>query len=178
VLRTSAIPFTKLHQIHGAKTMFPPKVKQYLMEGLTATPIVISKMLQDSNAVDFDRRPDPTRFTLREVLAHLADWEGVWLERMERMSTENNPALQGYDEGQWAIDHDYAHLDPHDQLKKFAVGRVRIVEFLRELSEEGWEKTGLHSEWKVITVGALAALVLGHDGYHTKQIAEWLTPEL
>jgi uncharacterized damage-inducible protein DinB len=158
--------------------MFPPKVKQYLIEGLTATPIVIAKMFEDARTIDPDRRPDPSRFTLREVLAHLADWEGVWLERMERMSTENNPALQGYDEGQWAIDHDYAHLDIFDQLAKFRAGRQTLVAFLRGLPEEGWERTGLHSEWGDVTVSTLATLVLGHDGYHTKQIAEWLTPEL
>ena len=32
-----------------------------------------------------DRKPDPERFTIREVVAHMADWEGVWLERARRV---------------------------------------------------------------------------------------------
>jgi hypothetical protein len=32
-----------------------------------------------------------------------------------------------------------------------------------------------HDEWGPSNIEAMAVLVLGHDGYHTKQIAEWLS---
>src|SRR5687767_654533 len=154
--------------------MLPEKARFYLMEGLGAGPVVIGKMLADSAGMDYDRRPDPERFTLREVLAHLADWEPIWLERIQRMAEEDEPHLLGYDEGQRAIDDDYAHADPHRQLQRFRDGRAKLLAYLRNLPPESWSRRGIHSEWSELNISSMAVLILGHDGYHTKQVAEWL----
>jgi hypothetical protein len=37
-----------------------------------------------------------------------------------------------------------------------------------------WERTGRHTQWGTLSIEGLATLILGHDGYHTHQIAEWL----
>ena len=44
-------------------------------------------------------------------MAHLADWELVFQQRLTRMRSEDNPMRPGYDVGQWAIDHGYAQTD-------------------------------------------------------------------
>lgn len=154
--------------------MLPDKARYYLLHGLESAPVVVERMLADSVNVDYDRRPDPERFTLREVLAHLADWEPIWLERVRRMAEEDEPRLPGYDEGLLAIDHDYAHADPNEQLARFKSGRVALVDYLRNLPVESWARRGIHSEWSELTIFHMAVLILGHDGYHTKQVAEWL----
>ena len=154
--------------------MLPDKARYYLMKGLEAAPLVIEKMLTDSADVDYDRRPDPERFTLREVLAHLADWEPIWFERIQRMAEEDEPHLLGYDEGQLAMDNDYAHSDPRRQLMRFREGRTALLGYLRNLPAESWSRRGVHSEWSELNIAAMAVLILGHDGYHTKQVAEWL----
>lgn len=154
--------------------MLPEKATYYLLQGLESAPIVIEKMLADSAPVDWDRRPDPQRFSLREVICHLADWEPIWLERIRRMAEEDHPSLPGYDEGQLALDHDYVHADPQEQLSRFREGRKSLVAFLRHLPTESWSRRAHHSEWKELDISQLATLILGHDGYHTKQIAEWL----
>ena len=144
------------------------------MQGLAGTPIVIDRLLSEAATQDYDRRPDPERFTIREVMGHLADWEGVWLERARRMATEDNPHLQGYDEGQWAIDHDYAHMEVSEQIERFRAGREQLNRFLNSLKPDDWQRPCRHDEWGPSNIEAMAVLVLGHDGYHTRQIAEWL----
>src|SRR4051795_4045891 len=99
--------------------MLPQYIRNYLIHGLNSTPDVIEYLLKDATPEDYDRRPDPERFTIREVVAHLADWEGVWLDRATKVVTEDKPALESYDEGQWAIDHQYSTLDVKEQLAKF-----------------------------------------------------------
>ena len=108
------------------------------------------------------------------AIAHMADWEPIWLERIRRMADEDEPSLQGYDEGKLAIEHDYSHTRVAEQLLRFKEGRRATVAYLRELPAESWSRRGLHSEWKELNIANMAVLVLGHDGYHTKQIAEWL----
>jgi len=154
--------------------VLPHKSRHYLLQGLTGTPDVVDQLLRGASRDMLDRRPDPARFTLREVVCHLADWEGVWLERLSAMRTRDNPALQGYDEGQWALDHDYAHADMAEQQARFRAGRAELMALLESLAPEEWERAGCHSEIGPVTIESLAVLVLGHDGYHTRQIAQWI----
>lgn len=154
--------------------MLPAKSRYYMMHGLRGAPAVIERLLKDAVEADFDRRPDPERFTVREVMGHLADWEGVWLERAKQIANEDNPHLQGYDEGQWAIDHDYARMDTAEQIARFRAGREALVSFLSALKPNDWERACTHDEWGTSSIESMAVLVLGHDGYHTSQIAEWL----
>src|SRR5689334_15273409 len=110
--------------------MLPDQARGYLLHGLGATPVVVDRLLREATPDDYDRRPDPERFTLREVLAHLADWEPIWLERLRKLRTESQPALPSYDEGQLAIDHDYAHADVNEQQARFRDGRAALLRFL------------------------------------------------
>jgi uncharacterized damage-inducible protein DinB len=154
--------------------MLPEGARNYLLHGLEATPIVIDRMMRAATPADYDRRPDPERFTLREVMAHLADCEPIWLERMEAIRSQSHPTLPNRDEGQLAIDHDYAHADVAAKQHLFREGRARLVRFLRDLAPAEWDRTAQHTLWGPVTLGSLVALILGHDGYHLRQIAEWL----
>lgn len=151
----------------------PPKTVYYLLAGLDAAPDVFDRLLQSVS--DWDKRPDPERFTLREMLAHVADWESVFLNRLRQTRDEENAVLVGYDEGQWAIDHDYAHADPVECLQCFRAGRRELIAFLRGLTPEQWTRVGTHTEAGPLTMFEQAALILGHDGYHARQIIQWTT---
>ena len=150
--------------------MLPDRIHLYLLLDLECAPAVLARLLADvTDPVAWDRRPDPDRFTLREMVAHLADWDGVFLGRMTQTRDEENATLRGLDEGQVAIDHDYAHADPQECLMRYEAGREKIVAFLRALSPEQWERVGTHTEVGPISLEAQAVLVAVHDGYHRQQ---------
>jgi len=151
----------------------PKQTIKYLLSGLAGSPDVMERLLAGISDTELDARPDPERFTLREAVSHMADWEGVWLERIDRTLDEDTPFLPGYDEGQWAIDHDYAHAKLPEQLAKFRSGREKIIARLSDLPAEAWLRPARHGEWGDTTVFAMAALILGHDGYHLKQIVDF-----
>lgn len=154
--------------------MLLPKIREYMLHGLSATPIVMSQLISTAQSVDYDFRPYPDRFTLREVLGHLADWEDIFFTRISRMVKEENPVLPNMDEGQIAIDHDYSHMDPEEQLARFQSGRARLTTYLKYLSEDEWIRPGLRPELGSMTVESMCVMIVGHDGYHTKQCVEWL----
>jgi uncharacterized damage-inducible protein DinB len=153
--------------------MLPGKVHTYLLIALEAAPDLFDHLLRGLTQEEADRRPDPERFTIREVMAHLADWESVFTERMARTRSEDRPTLQGYDEGQWAVDHNYAHADPAAQARRFRERRRRMVALLRGLDPAEWERAGNHTELGPITLEAQAVLVAAHDTYHLHQIEAW-----
>ena len=153
--------------------MLPKKVEAYLMIALAGAPDVFDALLQGMTEVEADRRPDPDRFTIREAMAHLADWESVFRGRLLQTRDGDNATLQGYDEGQWAIDHDYAHSDWREQARRFHEERQELIALLRSLTPAQWERTGNHTEVGPITMEQQALLVCVHDGYHQQQIAQW-----
>lgn len=150
-----------------------PYTRNYLFTALEAAPTLFNHLLHGLTDTEADRRPDSDRFTIREIIAHLADWEPVFLERLTRMRSEDHPTLAGYDEGQWAIDHDYAHTDWREQLTLFTERRQVLTAFLRSCSPEEWGRTADRLEIGILTVEAQALLIPLHDTYHLRQIAEW-----
>ena len=150
--------------------MLPDRIHSYLLLDLECPPAVLARLLADvTDRAAWDRRPDPDRFTLREMAAHLADWEDVFLGRLTQTRDEDNATLRGLDEGQVAIDNDYAHADPQECLTRYEVGRQKIVAFLRGLSPEQWGRVGTHTEIGPISLEAQAVLIAVHDGYHRQQ---------
>jgi len=155
--------------------MLPEKVYRYLLIDLESAPDVLGKILETvTNPSVYDRRLDPERFTLREVLAHLADWDAVFLGRLKQTRDDENPTLVGIDEGQVALDNDYAHADPAASLERYKASRAELAAFLKALSPAQWERSGSHTELGPITISDHAVLIAVHDGYHRQQVVEWL----
>ncbi len=155
--------------------MLPEKLHRYLLIDLESAPDVLAKLLEEVTGAEWDRRPDPERFTLREVMAHLADWEAILLGRLVQTRDQDKALLQGLDEGQVAVDNNYAHSDPMESLARYRAGRTDTVAFLRALSSEQWARRANHTELGPITTEGQAALIAFHDGYHRQQVVEWLS---
>lgn len=160
-----------LEQAPQGPTFLNSYARKYVLDGLSATPAVLSCLIQDIPAGKWDARPDPDRFTLREMVAHIADFEPIFRERMRRVSQENQPILENRDEEQMAINNDYAHADVSTQLARFADERKQTVAFLRELAPALWGRIGIRESYGAMSIEAIATLVLGHDGYHLGQAA-------
>jgi uncharacterized damage-inducible protein DinB len=154
--------------------MLSEGVRHYLLEGLSATPVVLPQLMTQVTKAQWDKRPDPERYTLREVAAHLADWEGVWLERLEKMRTQEKPTIQGYDPDDFLKKNNYAQIEIGVSLKRFQEGRAKILKTFESLELAQWGRTGHHTERGLISIHDLAQIVIGHDGYHLHQVAEWI----
>lgn len=150
-----------------------PYVRNYLFTALDSGPVLVAALLSGLTEKEADRRPDPNRFTIREILAHLADWDPVFFGRMQRTCAEDHPTLPGYDEGQWAIDHKYTQSDWREQLALFTARRQELTAFLRSRAAEDWARTADRPEIGILTLEAQAVLIPLHDSYHLRQIAEW-----
>jgi len=155
---------------------YPPSARNYLIKALAGMPDVFDKLLLELG-VDhpvWDICPDPVRFSLREVMAHLADWEPIWVNRVCRTRDETRPFLPSIDEGQLAIAGDYKNRDPHESLARFREGRAKLVSTLDGLAATDWERVAEREFVGPLTMQMLATYVLSHDGYHLHQVVEWL----
>ena len=158
--------------------MLFPMMRERLLTALAGTPEVLDGLLATLPPDDprWDTRPDPDRFTLREILAHLVDYEAIFSERIRQTREENAPNLLPADRDQLAIDHHYAHSDPTLSRAQLAERRTQLVAYLKNLSSEDWQRIG---HWTGPSGGPLtleeqAAFVVIHDGYHLQQVVRWM----
>lgn len=151
-------------------------MRSYIIHGLRATPEILRKLLELIPLDQIDMPTHPDRFSPREVVAHLADWEAILRdERMARAVREPGCVIAPYDESIRAIEQGYSTSDISIQLARFAAERARTVAFIESLTEEQRQIEFMHPERGPTTVGEHAAGMLGHDVYHIEQLMDVLS---
>lgn len=144
----------------------------YLLPALESAPAALSKLLPDKDDPRWDARPDPERFSLREVIAHLADWDEIFVDRMKRTLMEDRPFLASVDEGALCDERRYGEQDPTANLVRFADNRAQLIEFVRSFKAEDWDRPAHREFVGDVDLFRLVTIVVGHDGYHVKQAAD------
>lgn len=154
----------------------PESVRKYLVDGIAGTPAVLTALLAKIAPGDdlWDARPDPERFTLREAVAHLADWDDIFIRRVERIRDEDHPFLESVDEGRLCEERNYAAQDGPANLKRLKESHPGLASLLRSLPDEAWERTAHREFVGDVTMAQLAAMILGHDAYHLRQAADYV----
>jgi DinB superfamily len=112
----------------------------------------------------------PGKWSVIEVLQHLADSDLVFGFRLRMILTEDKPSLQGYDQDAWARMLKYRDVELEvamDQLRSLRAANVHV---LRQLSPGDLERVGLHSERGPESAGFLLRLMAGHDLVHRRQV--------
>ena len=110
------------------------------------------------------------KWSMVEVLAHLADSELVWAYRLRMVLAEADPVLTGYDQDRWAKYLSYRERDCESVLEEIEFSRGRNLSLLKGLSEEELERSGRHSERGSETVRHMIRLYAGHDLVHRRQL--------
>lgn len=148
--------------------MPPAYLLNYVLVGLEASPHIFSAISKDlaDNDPKWDAKPDPERFSLREAVAHLADWDPIWLHRFQRICSEVRPSLPSIDEGELAIQNDYANSSPRASLEKFRGAREELVAFLRQRPDSDWNRIGFREGVGEMSLFEVCAMITGHDNYH------------
>lgn len=138
------------------------------------TAAVLAELLAGASDQQLRARPGKDRWSIAEILAHLADDEISSAWRYRQMVEHNGLALAGFDQDLWARMGDYGSRTPQESLDLFRLLRKANLQFLRKLAPEHWECFGLHAERGRITVRELAAHMAGHDAHHLEQIRKIL----
>jgi hypothetical protein len=117
------------------------------------------------------RRPDALgKWSLVEIVQHLADAELVTSYRIRVVLTQDTPPLAGYDQDVWARGLHYREVPLADALGQLAALRRANLRLLRSLDAPQWKRAGLHSERGMESVEHIVRMLGGHDLVHRRQI--------
>jgi hypothetical protein len=140
---------------------------------LEQTPIIIEKIVWAASEEQLHWKPAQNRWSIAEVLAHLADVEVlVFRERIEKMMAEKNPAMAAYDQNAIDAEGRYSRGRARENLKLFCHERDRSLSALRYVPLGAAGRTAKHAELGTITIGQVMNQWAFHDLGHIRQISE------
>lgn len=134
------------------------------------TPTILAELTKGVSDEALRRRPLPDKWSVGEILAHLAEDELVSSWRYRQMIENNGCTLASFDQDEWARVGNYASWKPADALHLFRLLREGNLRMLRELTADEWARHGVHAERGKITMTDLARHMAGHDMNHVDQI--------
>jgi hypothetical protein len=119
---------------------------------------------------ELDFVPEPGKWSIRQIICHLADSEIAGAMRFRQVIAEDNPHLQGYDEKAWAVNLDYSRRKPSPVIETFRRIRGENYELLKGLPEAAFERPGMHSDKGPLTLFDLLRIYTEHAEKHTLQL--------
>jgi hypothetical protein len=116
--------------------------------------------------------PAPGKWSIRQIVAHLADADLVGAHRFRQVIAEENPTLVAFDQDLWAKNLDYARRKPKQSLETFRRIRAENYELLKDLPASAYERTGNHTQNGRITLGEMLEGYAGHAEAHARQMQQ------
>lgn len=117
-------------------------------------------------------RPIAGKWSTLEVIAHLADFEPVYGDRMKRVLAENEPTLFGGDPDQFVAKLAYHARDLETELCLIDCVRRQMAAILRTVPDADFQRVGRHSEAGPLSLRTFLERITGHIPHHLPFIAE------
>jgi DinB superfamily len=172
----------------GAKTM-NETVQQYIQrmtsytEGKpplavqAATAKKLERLIKGKSTAKLRQRPAPDKWSVSEILAHLADAETVGSFRMRLILGAPGTPIAAFDQDAWVISGHYEKRDPRKSLELFRALREANLALLKSLTPEQWKHYGMHAERGQESIEHLVRMFAGHDINHLQQVERILAPK-
>jgi len=137
-------------------------------------PRTLADLIDGVPETQLHQKPAPGKWSVTEILAHLAEDELSSSWRYRQMLEHNRPQLLGFDQEIWARIGDYASWKPQEALEMFRLLREANLRMFAQLSPAQWERHGVHAERGTLTVRELCHHMASHDVNHIEQVRKIL----
>jgi hypothetical protein len=143
-----------------------------LLERFRRGPELLALVLTGVFGDEEDFVAKPGAWSIRQIVAHLADAELVGATRLRFVVAEDAPPLAAFNQDAWTDHLDYARRKPKSSLESFRRLRAENYELLKDLPETAYARTGNHSERGPLTLLQIVEGYAGHAESHARQIQQ------
>jgi hypothetical protein len=140
----------------------------------SATPKKLASFLKSASPSKLRKRPAPDKWSVAEILAHLADAEIVVGWRIRSILGAPGTSIQAFDQDAWAAAGNYVKRDPRKSVEQFRAVRDANLALYKSLSPEQWKHFGMHAERGEESLTRILHMMAGHDLNHISQIEQIL----
>jgi uncharacterized damage-inducible protein DinB len=145
---------------------------QALIDKYLAGPELVGRAVQKMSAEQLDAKPIAGKWSTRQVVCHIVDFEPIYADRMKRVIAENCPTFFGGDPDTFAAHLAYEHREIGTELELMAVVRRQMATILRELKADDFQRMGTHSEAGPLSLETLLQRIGDHVPHHVRFIDE------
>jgi hypothetical protein len=107
----------------------------------------------------------PGKWSVKEVIGHLADAERIFAYRALRIARGDTTALAGFDENAYVPVGKFDARETQELLEEYAATRAATIAMFRGFDDAAWARTG-NASGHTISVRALAYIIAGHERHH------------
>lgn len=133
---------------------------------------VIRALVADCSDHQARWKPEPTSWSVLEVINHLLDEEREdFRARIDLVLHRPGEAWFKIDPGGWVVERDYNQRQLDVSLNAFLAAREESLDWLRALVSPDWEQ-GFDAPFGRIRAGDVLAAWVAHDVLHTRQLVE------
>jgi uncharacterized damage-inducible protein DinB len=141
-----------------------------------ATNKKLARLIKGRSTAKLRKRPAPDKWSIAEILAHLADAEIVVGWRMRLILGAPGTPIAAFDQNAWASSGHYEKRDPRKSVELHRVVREANLALLKSLTPEQWKQYGQHAERGQESIEHIVQMMAGHDRNHLQQIERMLKP--
>jgi len=135
-----------------------------------STAAKLAKLIRGLDRKRMAQRPAPEKWSIAEILAHLADAEMVASWRMRLVLGQNGVPIKAFDQDAWATTFNYRKRDPKASLETFRLLRENNLALLKSVPRQLLENYGMHEERGQESVAHMVRMFAGHDLNHLRQV--------
>jgi DinB superfamily len=143
-----------------------------LLEAYLAGPAELRADVSGLSREQLVARPVPGRWSVLEVVCHLADTDANIAHRLKRVLSEERPVFERVKPDLTLASLGYHDRDVEEELAYFDLGRRQIARILRASPAEAWERVGVVGDRGDKTVAQMVNGAVEHVAHHLKFIVE------
>lgn len=128
-----------------------------------ATPKKLERLIKGVSVSKLRKRPALDKWSVVEILAHLADTEIVGGFRIRMILGAPGTPIPGFNQDAWVTSGHYDKRDPRKSVEQFRAFREANLALLKSITPEQWKHHGVHSERGAETVEHIVRMFAGAD---------------
>ena len=140
------------------------------LEVFAATDTHLREATKDLSGTHLRQPEKPGKWSILQVVQHLADAEIMLGLRYRKVLAEPGQPYPAIDQDAWVKELGYNERNLDDALDDFAALRKINLRLLRDLTDEQWQRHGIHEQRGKETLKDMVRLYAAHDCYHLYQI--------
>jgi hypothetical protein len=137
-----------------------------------ATAKKIERLMKGVPASKLRKRPAPEKWSITEIVTHLADTEIAGGYRMRMILAAPGTPVPAFNQDVWVTAGHYDKRDARKSLEQFRAIREANLALLKTLTSEQWKHHGIHAERGEESIAHIVRMFAGHDINHMKQIEQ------
>jgi uncharacterized protein (TIGR03083 family) len=153
----------------------PPHYVGYIARVTESDPVaalaaqidVTAALLRGLSDADALKRYAPGKWSVKEVVGHLADTERIISYRALRVARGDETALPGFDENAYVPPAKFDARPLADLIADLRTVRSASISLFKSFDADAWRRRGTASG-KPISVRALGYMIPGHERHHVE----------